>query len=1534
MKRYLTHTSAGLLIVASAALHAAIGNPPPVSTRSERTSSASLPTAPAENSFFNQLPVLSTNGIQSTKFRVSAREAGQSSPEIYGVVVNASAQTSYGLKRIPTSEGEDFISVAGSASTYSNVTSGTESDGIIYFNNLVSRYGTLYCSYYGAFDMDSGQMLARSQSPEMIYSARDMATDPLTGDMYGCFIKTNAGASYVLARVEYEYSNGQFTGFKRDAICDLDNLLTALFFTADGQLWGIDLITDKDENNKEYTKSATLYKIDKQTGAMTEVGETGAKPYYVSSACCDVYNTGTVYWSVKDIDNVGSLYTVDTTTGAATKLFDFPKNEEVVGMFVKSRPGANAPATPANAAMNFPEGGLSGTVTFDIPAELQGGEAANGEVDWKVFCAGAELGSGKGEYGKPAVCNLTISTPGYYQFDIRLYNEGGKSSKASVTGYIGSGVPETPDPTAKLADGLIKVEWDAITKAAYDRGYVNAEAMTYTVTRYPDKTVVCEGTSETNYTENIPADASFGYYSYGVTANDGRATSPEGKSGNVVFGVINLPYLEPFDDTSLISVVDNLSKGVYPVFDLDGSTLGTWYVHSGDMAATCSTGFGDENSWLITPAIRLEAGKSYTLSFDAWTSFVSDNKHSELKIMLGNAQNPDGMTEVIMPVTEILDLKANKGFKAMDFNVASDGVYYFGIQCCTKNGGAQVFIDNLQIEETPEAGIPGPVAEVKLTAPAGSLNATLSGKAPVIDNRGLSMTDAMTIEAISNGEVIATQNNIVPGAKVSFNVSGTKGGEASFGMRARNQNGTGRTVSASCYLGFYAPREPANVKITRNDSGKSFTIKWDAPTQDIKWNTLSSSDLTYKILGAAQDGSTAVLVDNIPGNTLQTTFTDPSVDFNGTQKFVNYGVVAVSNGGMSSVSISNVLPVGAAYPTPYKDSFSAEPTGIYNSNMGSPMGEWYNLDDAMMAHNNVTSQDGDNGYIGYFASTWGTQGALQTGIIDLAGLERPGVTFYMYNIYQNNAFDDNEIFVAFNLGGDQYYITKAEPDNVGNYGKANAWCKYTASLEQVKGQKVSLLIVPTTRGYVWNFIDNLKVDNLPEVDLSAGPSAGSSLIEDGQSGLYIFNIINNGYKKADSYNFDLLRNGKSVNSYQLRNLEAGSFRQIQITDTPDVDADETSEYKGVVTAQGDPDLSDNDSDPIITRIVLPPYPTVDGLQSQVEESGEVSLTWNAPDLDYVPNPMTETFERGNAWDCGYTGWEFIDVDQAPVNLGSANGAFGDKIVTGSKQSFFMMDITALDEQRRTSTAFAAHSGTKYLMKCAPSDAYTSGDDWAITPELYGDAQTVTLWAHSHSSTAPENIEGLYSTGSLDPADFVSVGKYIDVPTGWTQYSFELPQGAKRFAIRCHSKGTFFIQVDDVTYQPMPLDLELKGYHLWRNGKRITTEPLVNSSYIDKDAKAGDSYRVTALYHLGESVPSETHTPTFSGVSEIGGDDIIVRTGKGMIFVTGASDKNIEIFSADGRMVMSEKGLFSNSIVIEPGVYLVRISNFTTKVIVK
>ena len=146
------------------------------------------------------------------------------------------------------------------------------------------------------------------------------------------------------------------------------------------------------------------------------------------------------------------------------------------------------------------------------------------------------------------------------------------------------------------------------------------------------------------------------------------------------------------------------------------------------------------------------------------------------------------------------------------------------------------------------------------------------------------------------------------------------------------------------------------------------------------------------------------------------------------------------------------------------------------------------------------------------------------------------------------------------------------------------------------------------------------------------------------------------------------------------------------------------------------------------------------------------------------------------------------------------------------KSFWIFDSTLDDIAGEA--LFAPHSGDKMIVSICPHDQ-SMQDDWLISPLLTGDPQTISFFARSFMASYVTNFEVRYSDGSLALGDFSLAGSKNHISGDWTEYTFELPEGARRFAIRNISNGGFFLMVDDVTYTPAPAeDSQLTGFNVY------------------------------------------------------------------------------------------------------------------------
>ena len=128
---------------------------------------------------------------------------------------------------------------------------------------------------------------------------------------------------------------------------DADNRWHGLAFDNANQLWVI-------------TYGGVLNKVDKNTRAMTVVGETGIKPTVNGSAAFDM-KTGKLYWAVKNASG-SFVYEVNTATAEAVKVMDVPDGQQLMGMYIPEPLAEDgAPAAATNMHYDFVDGALRGT---------------------------------------------------------------------------------------------------------------------------------------------------------------------------------------------------------------------------------------------------------------------------------------------------------------------------------------------------------------------------------------------------------------------------------------------------------------------------------------------------------------------------------------------------------------------------------------------------------------------------------------------------------------------------------------------------------------------------------------------------------------------------------------------------------------------------------------------------------------------------------------------------------------------------------------------------------------------------------------------------------------------------------------------------------------------------------------------------------------------------------------------------------------------------------------------------------------------
>lgn len=151
------------------------------------------------------------------------------------------------------------------------------------------------------------------------------------------------------------------------------------------------------------------------------------------------------------------------------------------------------------------------------------------------------------------------------------------------------------------------------------------------------------------------------------------------------------PYLETFDGgIDEYTVIDANNDGV------------TWSYNPFSSYATYDWSMTDAgDDWLITPAIRLEAGKKYVFSVDVkGFSYIYPER---FEVKCGNAATADAMQTQIIESTlvESSDFTTYEG----SFVPTESGNYYFGVHAISDADNMALSADNISVKEDTNTGI-------------------------------------------------------------------------------------------------------------------------------------------------------------------------------------------------------------------------------------------------------------------------------------------------------------------------------------------------------------------------------------------------------------------------------------------------------------------------------------------------------------------------------------------------------------------------------------------------------------------------------------------------------------------------------------------------------------------------------------------------------------------------------------------------------------------------------------------------------------
>ena len=1374
----------------------------------------------------------------------------------------------------------------------------------------VFKYYTITGDYYLTrlyqYDATTWEELSIVES-EVNHVSNDMTYDPVTKKIYGCFFSDDM--------TQCVWATFDLATATRTIIAPLAEPMKAVAANKQGEIYAIG-------------NSGNLYKVDKATGNLTTIGNTGVTPYYLGSGVID-HRTGVFYWFAYPEDNSAHLYTVDLKTAALTEVCEMANYEEVVGAVIRDPLAEDgAPDWVTNLTANFEGTSHEGTLTFTMPTVTYAGTPMESLLDYTVYLDDEIYAIGYGYTGMEVEVPVEINNaPRMCEFTVYASNEAGKGVKTSIQKWVGADVPKAVE-NVKLRKGAgnfdLNLTWDAPSATVND-GALEGE-LNYTIVRYPDEVIVAEGLTETSFSETVQDNGNIVKYYYDVIAYGGTLKGETATSNKVALGMTTVPYLETFDSASDLDTftVVNANEDDQTWQWYEGSN---WYEKIRYVRCKYSLGMETPmDDWLITPGIKLQAGKIYEFGFKAQTQYYV---HVErLCASFGTAPDPEAMTNVLVQPTDITKEEFGDKFN-VQFHVPADGVYYFGIHGCSDADKYFLGVDDIFVNEGPSTSAPAAITDLVAKADEnGEYKATLTFTAPDKDLIGGALTALDGVDIYRGNNKIATLTPAI-GEKVTYVDNEPAYGFNTYKVVPFNTHDEGFSAETKVFVGYDIPTAPVGPSATTK--GNQVVITWGAPTQGANGGYINEDAITYTI----KTIKGVIVADGLT----DLTYTDSPL-LEKYQELITYYVYANTEAGQSQPAATNRVIVGDPYTLPFKESFPNADETYYpwtiESLQGGAYAAWYT--NTVGVYPSVAAQDGDNGLVSFIANEPGYEARYISPRITLGGVEHPTIEFYYYFL---QGCQDCSLKVEVSANGGAWEEVSAIDMNLNEGG--TGWYKHSASLDKYKDEE-SIRIALRGRcddpNPHYTHVDNIQIRNVIEHDLRLTAFEVPVRVQVGKKNIIEVGVENIGGNVATDYTVDLYADDVLVNSVAGPELATDYYTTVKVEFNPTIDSPEAVKLHAVINYAADLDLSNNRTTDQFTFVRMPDYPAIDDLEGKLVEEG-VELTWSEPEPTSTENGIyvIEEFEEYESFIIENIGkWTLYDGN-GTMTYGINNVAYPHINEPAAFQVFNPAELGLSTEY------WKPYSGDQMLVSwcvgplSAADPTVPVTDHWLISPLLPGNAQTVSFVVKSPTDTyGLENFSVYYSTTGIAKENFVKIETPITkAPLDWTEVTVDLPQGAKYFAIVHDSHDSYALMVDDVAYTSAAEEAEelgLIGYNVYRDGAKITSEPTVENFYLDEtiDPSKRYEYKVTVVYDKGESAYSNV---VVIGNGSVGSftNNVRVVAGQGNIRIMNANGVIAKVVSSDGKIIFNAEAN-NETIYTEPGVYAVVIGSQTIKVRVK
>lgn len=1408
-----------------------------------------------------------------------------------------------------------------------------------YYNTLADAEGTTIYGVEGCLwdAEDNWRMIGYDMNPDLNVLSYSMTCHPVTEEVWGCFFNSDLSALEI-------GTLDPMTMKRTGAVGPASVPLYAMGFSSDLTLWGID-------------RNGTLYTISTTDGTYTKVADTGLATTYNTGGTIDSFND-VFYYAVCPSGPAGyewkdwALYSIDLKNGFAVEKC-WNMTAEICGMYVANAEAkASAPARPTLGTVSFPEGSLSGKISFTAPNTTYDGQPLSGILKYGVLANQEVVATGSIGAGSQTTVNVTLPEPGNYTIRVYVSNSNGTSPKSSgKTEWYGPGVPDAPQNVKAVFDSsasAINVTWDPVTTVG--AGYLNTEDIRYSVYRTVDDSQLIEIASNLAATEYTDTDIEAGsarIYHYAVAATQQTVASALTESEYVLVGTVEPPFSP--------DMAQPLSSAYFTSLNYADNDLTIAWQSSLRCMGLADFFYPDivaADMAMVTVPIRLEGGKAYEVTYSA---FNESPGTCGFGLQWGkdrdNLEDADDM--YILTNYNGIDYPLQRSVTVIP---EEDGLYYFAVHIGSEATYAlYVGVPEFRISEGLSKDAPKEITQISFDKPkSGAYELTMTLTAPAKTIAGANLSDLTKIEVKRDGQLVKTFNAPTMGQSLSFVDKGTKNTDVVYEITAFNSKGQGKTATVGAHMGVNLPQAPINIDMVQDlDNPGNVTITWTPVAKDIDGFEFDPSLVRYAIY--ASDYSTLIT----QGITAAQASADIRVNqYPGVQSFLWFCVVPYTEAGVNGYAggfgTTPMIPIGDPYEMPMRESFTDNHFNYAWGQAGASLRIAGGISSSQLT---IDAQDNDNGLVALYCAP-GDYADLFSANVKIDNEDDVALSFWYTGVPDVEGYI-LEPYVIYDRKKEAL-CAPIDTKNAPEFG----WNNVRLPMNKYKGKTVQFGVLMTCVHNNYGFgIDNIVLKRFYQDDLRAVAVNAPHRLYEGKDNTVSVEVVNDGKAEvaAGEYSVELYADGKLIATKESSKIGIGQLATYDFTLMPNPFAGDEETYHAYVRWARDMDDTNNTTATVEVPVLKSSLPTVEDLEGTLSEDGyTASLEWSEPYHTPEIREITESFETYEPFLLsGFGDWTVVDEDGGqPYNFNNTGLMLsGDypKYIDLTPHSWILVDF---DRARVGSfvkdTLLKPVSGSYAIMADATSDGQSL--DWLISPELPGQAQTVSFYAAACEGDNNEYFEFYYSTTGKELSDFIMIGdentvpgpeeeyiedldEYYYVPK-WYEYSFELPEGAKYFAIRYTSDDLWGMVVDDITYTVSDAVLELLGYNVYCNGDKLNESLLTATSFNDDlaDRKPGTyEYGIVTVYDRGQSSLGNKVSVTVqdsSKIDELDTSKVNVIGGKGYIRILGAEGLDVALYTTSGLRIESVTAESETTINVEPGLYLVDIEGTTVKVIVK